>query len=44
MWDIPQQLGKNPNLAGENAYFITCCKAAIPTCVDGKGFARKKSD
>ena len=27
-----------------NAYFIACCKAAIQTCVAGKGFARKKSD
>jgi hypothetical protein len=37
-------LGKYPNLAGENAYFIACCKTAIPTCVAGKGIARKKSD
>lgn len=44
MWDIPQRLGKNPNLADENAYFIACCKAAIQTYVAGKGFARKKSD
>jgi hypothetical protein len=44
VWDIPQLLGKYPNLVGENAYFIACCKTAIPTCVAGKGFARKKSD
>jgi hypothetical protein len=44
VWDIPQQLGKYPNLAGENAYFFACRKTAIPTYVDGKGIARNKSD
>jgi hypothetical protein len=44
MWNIPHRLGKYPNLAGANAYFIACRKSAIPTCMAGKGIARKKSD